>query len=241
MRRFPPFSFIIKATNCHREIRLRVFAQSDMLYCYHRHTLYDVFLKKMELLLGSKSPRRKELLDAVGLKYTLVDINTNERFPMTLPANEVAEYLALKKSKAFKKKLINQILITADTVVVIDEQIINKPANEDEAKRMLSLLSGRMHAVYTGVCIRNEESILSFTDKTNVYFKDLTSKEIDHYVERFKPMDKAGGYGIQEWIGYIGVSKIEGDFFNVMGLPINRVYHELKSFRKDPLIDWIER
>lgn len=183
----------------------------------------------MEILLGSKSPRRQALLSDTKISYTSVNIDSDEDFHESMNPELAAEYLAVKKSNAYTKKLENQVLLTADTVVYLNHKIINKPENEADAIRMLSKLSGNMHTVYTGVCLRTNTQLISFTDKTNVYFKPITKEEIEFYVSRFKPLDKAGAYGIQDWIGYIGISKIEGDFFNVMGLPINRVYDELKK------------
>ena len=186
----------------------------------------------MELLLGSKSPRRQELLKGAGLANTLVDINTDEDFPESVPAENVAEYLAVKKSLAFEGNLEDQILLTADTTVWLEGEIINKPLDELDAIKMLTKLSGKMHSVFTGVCLRTKARKIAFTDKSNVYFKRLSKEQIEYYVSQFKPLDKAGAYGIQDWIGYIGVTKIEGDFFNVMGLPINRVYDALQKLRK---------
>ena len=187
----------------------------------------------MELLLGSKSPRRQELLKGAGIEYTLVNIDSDEDFPDDMDKEKVAEYLAIKKAQAFKENLEKKILLTADTTVYLEGEIINKPVDEADAIEMLTKLSGKMHTVFTGVCLRSKTHEIAFTDKTNVYFKVLTQEQIVYYVQNFKPLDKAGAYGIQDWIGYIGVTKIEGDFFNVMGLPVNRVYDELQKFRQN--------
>lgn len=187
----------------------------------------------MELLLGSKSPRRQELLKGAGIEYTLVNIDSDEDFPDDMDKEKVAEYLAIKKAQAFKGNLEKKILLTADTTVYLEGEIINKPVDEADAIEMLTKLSGKMHTVFTGVCLRSKTHEIAFTDKTNVYFKVLTQEQIVYYVQNFKPLDKAGAYGIQDWIGYIGVTKIEGDFFNVMGLPVNRVYDELQKFRQN--------
>lgn len=184
----------------------------------------------LEILLGSKSPRRKELLKGAGIQFTLVNIDSDEDFPEEMAGEKVSEFLAIKKAEAYTGNLENKILLTADTTVYLEGEIINKPLNEADAIAMLTKLSGKMHSVFTGVCLRSKSKEISFTDKTNVYFKVLTKDEIEYYVKKFKPSDKAGAYGIQDWIGYIGVTKIEGDFFNVMGLPVNRVYDELKKF-----------
>lgn len=184
----------------------------------------------MELLLGSKSPRRQELLKGAGIDYTLINIDSDEDFPEDLDSEKVAEYLAIKKAEAYVGDLENKILLTADTTVYLEGEIINKPLDEDDAIKMLTKLSGKMHTVFTGICLRSKNKEIAFTDKTNVYFKELLPEQIDFYVRNYKPLDKAGAYGIQDWIGYVGVEKIEGDFFNVMGLPVNRVYDELRRF-----------
>jgi septum formation protein len=183
----------------------------------------------MEILLGSKSPRRQALLNDAGIKFTSVNIESDEDFHESMNPELVAEYLAVKKSNAYLENLVDQVLLTADTVVFLENKIINKPENTADAVRMLTKLSGKMHTVYTGVCLRTNSQLISFTNKTNVYFKAISSEEINYYVKNFKPLDKAGAYGIQDWIGYIGISKIDGDFFNVMGLPINLVYDQLKK------------
>jgi len=182
----------------------------------------------MKILLGSKSPRRQELLKNAGIQFTLVEIDCEENFPESMPLEDIAEYLAIKKSNAYANNLTGSVLITSDTTVIVDNKILNKPENEDQAIQMLMLLSGRMHRVLTGVCLRTDSQQMAFTDTTNVYFKDISQSEIEYYVSNYKPLDKAGAYGIQDWIGYIGISRVEGDFFNVMGLPINRVYEMLK-------------
>lgn len=188
----------------------------------------------MKLLLGTRSPRRIDLLRGAQIPFELVDIDTDENFPDDLPPLEVAAYLAEKKSYAYTQLLVNQLLLTADTTVVLDGKIINKPLDPEDAVRMLEHLSGQMHKVCTGVSLRSEKGIQTITDITNVYFNKLTRSQVAYYVKNFSPLDKAGAYGIQEWIGYIGVSKIEGDFFNVMGLPVNRVYQMLAGQITDP-------
>lgn len=183
----------------------------------------------MEVLLGSKSPRRQELLKGAGIDFLLVNIDCLEDFPDNIPLEEVAEYLSIKKSLAFTGELNGKVLLTSDTTVLLDNTILNKPDNEEHARQMLRMMSGKMHRVFTGVCLRSTSAQYTFTDITNVYFKEITELEIDYYVSNFKPLDKAGAYGIQDWIGYIGINRIEGDFFNVMGLPVNRVYDLLKQ------------
>ena len=186
----------------------------------------------MTILLGSKSPRRQELLKGAGIAYTLVNIDCEENFPDSLPLDKVAEYLAIKKSMAYCEELEDNILLTSDTTVLLDNLILNKPQNEEHAKQMLRLISGKMHKVYTGVCLRSKYRKIAFTDITNVYFKEIDESDIAFYVSNYNPLDKAGAYGIQDWIGYVGISRIEGDFFNVMGLPVNRVYESLKQMRQ---------
>ncbi len=185
---------------------------------------------KQSLLLGSQSPRRQQLLKETGLEFKVVQIECEEVFPDSLGTEEVAEFLAIKKSKAYSKPLSNEILITADTIVTIDDQILGKPTDHNDAVRMLRQLSGSQHQVITGVTIRNEKKAFSFSSTTNVWFKNLTDAEINHYVSTYKPFDKAGAYGIQEWIGMIGVSDIEGSYYNVVGLPVCELYQKLKSF-----------
>ena len=183
----------------------------------------------MEVLLGSKSPRRKDLLQGAGINFTLINIDVKEDYPNSIALEDVAEFLACKKSEGYTQNLYNKILLTADTTVLLEGEIINKPKDLNDAIVMLKKMSGKMHTVFTGVCLRTEKEKISFTDKTNVYFKDLTTEQIKYYIENFNPLDKAGAYGIQDWIGYVGVSKIDGDFFNAMGLPINRVYEALQT------------
>ncbi|NUM32471.1 MAG: septum formation protein Maf [Bacteroidetes bacterium] len=181
----------------------------------------------LKILLGSKSPRRKFLLKSTELKFKTVNIDSDEDFPANLKYQKVAEYLAIKKSKSFNGNLKGKILLTADTIVWLEGKIINKPLDYNNAVKMLSELSGKKHYVFTGVCLRSEKNQISFTEKSIVYFKNLNEKQINHYIKKYKPFDKAGAYGIQDWIGLTGISKIEGDYFNIMGLPINRVYEYL--------------
>lgn len=181
------------------------------------------------ILLGSQSPRRRELMKLLDIPYTAISLNADESFPNDLVAEEIAEYLAEKKSLMYSLKP-NELLITADTIVWIDNQVLNKPANSQEAVAMLKRLSGKAHYVYTGVCIRTLLHKFVFSDATKVYFNSLSDKEIEYYVSRYEPYDKAGGYGVQEWIGAVAISKIEGSYFNVMGLPVHLVYQHLKFF-----------
>lgn len=184
------------------------------------------------LILASGSPRRRELLAGAGLEFTVPDsYGAEEVYPDTLPYDEVAEYLAVLKSKAYPGQIgQTDILITADTVVLCGGEILGKPASRDEAVGMISALSGRRHTVITGVAIRSEEALRRFSVASDVWFRELNDEEITYYVDTYKPYDKAGAYGIQEWIGYVAIKKIEGSFYNVMGLPIQMLYTELEAF-----------
>lgn len=181
------------------------------------------------LILASKSPRRQYLLKEAGFSFEIRTKEVDESFPPHLSNEEVALFLASKKSDAFDLK-DGEILVTADTIVCLDKEVINKPENETEAYLMLRKLSGRMHRVYTGVTIRNNKKKHSFFELTNVYFRRLTEDEIHYYIQTEKPLDKAGAYGIQEWLGYVAVTKIEGCYYNVMGFPIAKFYSELLKF-----------
>ena len=182
------------------------------------------------LILASNSPRRQQLMRDAGFEFTVKVKDTNEDFPKTMPATEVPEYLAAKKAEAFRQELDNQIILSADTIVVIDDEILNKPKDASEAKIMLRKLSGRQHQVITGVCIMTKENTESFIDIANVFFRDLTDAEIDYYVETCRPFDKAGAYGVQDFIGMVGIPKMEGSYFTVMGLPVHKVYEALSKY-----------
>jgi septum formation protein len=179
--------------------------------------------QKYKILLGSNSPRRKELLKMMDVSFKTVKINADEDYPEAYPPSEIPEFLALKKSLAYKKLKKNELLITADTIVSLKGIVLGKPKNKKEAKQMLSNLSNRKHKVITGVCFRTKDDIFTFSDVSDVYFKKLTSAEIKYYVDEYKPFDKAGAYGIQEWIGLIGISKIKGSYYNIMGFPTEKV------------------
>lgn len=194
----------------------------------------------MHLLLASKSPRRRELLARLGVPFSVVEIDVDEHAEASLPAAQVAESLALLKAGGYKASLAaGELLVTADTVVVYQEQVLGKPHDRKDAVAMLQALSGSVHQVYTGVCLRDNFRSTSFTECTQVHFRRLSMNEIDYYINRYRPFDKAGSYGIQEWIGMVGVERIEGCFYNVMGLPVARLYRELQSFvdTHDLLID----
>ncbi|MSQ78696.1 MAG: septum formation protein Maf [Flavobacteriaceae bacterium] len=181
----------------------------------------------MQLILASKSPRRQQLLAGLDIPFEIDPMDIPEDFPEHLQGASVAEYLALAKSKGYTKPLNGKTLLTCDTIVCLEGEVINKPTNLEDAKRMLRKLSGKMHEVYTGVCLRSESGENVFSECTKVYFIQLTDAQIDHYVEKYKPLDKAGAYGVQEWIGYAAVERIEGCYYNVMGLPLSRIYREL--------------
>lgn len=188
-------------------------------------------LKKYQFILASKSPRRQFLLKDLGLEFEVHTKDVDESFSEDLKAQEIPLYLCEKKANAFDQELNdNTIVITADTIVWVDGQVLNKPENFEDAVRMLKLLSGKMHEVYTGVCLKSKHKTKSFYALTKVYFKHLSQEEIEYYVNNFHPYDKAGSYGAQEWIGYIAVERIEGSYFNVMGLPLKELYEELLVF-----------
>ena len=184
-----------------------------------------------KIYLGSKSPRRKELMTGMGIDFTLRTKDTDENYPNTLPVQEVALYVANKKANAIIQDLKEEeLILCADTVVIIDNQILGKPTSETHAVIMLEKLSGKTHQVITGVVIASKEKTVSFSTCTNVTFRNLSKEEIEHYVHNYQPLDKAGAYGIQEWIGYTAVTCIEGSYFNVVGLPTLEVYQALKDF-----------
>lgn len=189
-------------------------------------------LKQYRLILASQSPRRQQLLADAGIEYELAPrFECDELFSEDMPVAEVAEYLSRLKSEAYPTTLQEgDILLTADTVVVAEGKILGKPADRDEAIAMLQMLSGREHEVITGVSLRSASTMQSFSAHSKVRFRKLSDEEIIYYIDTYKPMDKAGSYGIQEWIGYVGIEGIEGSFFNVMGLPIQRVWCELEKF-----------
>ena len=188
-------------------------------------------LKKYKVVLASNSPRRKELLAGLGIDYevkTLPDID--ESFPEGLSEVETATYIARAKADVYRNIMqSDELIITADTIVWLDGEVMGKPVDEEDARRMLRALSGKTHQVITGVCLMTLDSQKAFATVTDVTFCHLSEEEIDYYVERYRPMDKAGSYGIQEWIGFVGVESISGSYFNVMGLPIQRLYTELKK------------
>lgn len=188
-------------------------------------------LKEYKIILASNSPRRKELLGGLGITYevkTLPDID--ESYPEDLDAEEIPLHIARNKADAYRSMMQpNELIVTADTIVWLDGMVLGKPKDETDACRMLRCLSGKTHQVVTGVCLTTLEKQKCFATVTDVTFAELTEEEINYYVSRYRPLDKAGAYGIQEWIGYIGVQNISGSYFNVVGLPIQRLYTELKN------------
>ena len=187
---------------------------------------------RWKIILASNSPRRKELLAGLDLQFevrVLQDID--ESYPHDLPTLKIAEFISKKKADAYVETMADdELVITADTVVILGDEVMGKPHDEADAKRMLGELSGRTHQVATGVTLSTKERQMSFSVVTDVTFKQLSADEIDYYVRTYHPMDKAGAYGIQEWIGYIGVTALKGSYFNVMGLPVQRIYEALKTF-----------
>ena len=191
----------------------------------------EQFDSKYNILLASASFRRRELLTQLGVQYSLVKPSQEEEVvPSDICVEDVSEYLACQKSNAYKNLKDNDLLITADTTVIVDNKILGKPKDYSDAFQMLRLLSGKTHLVVTGVCLRSVDKVVSFSVKTEVTFSKLDDEEIRFYIENYKPFDKAGAYGIQEWIGKVAVEGINGSFYNVVGLPVQRLYRELKKF-----------
>lgn len=179
------------------------------------------------LIVASSSPRRQYLMKEAGFIFTVEKPNVDEVFPDDLPVDQVAKYLSEKKAEYFRPTMKDEIVLTADTVVILQNKILNKPLDRKDAIDMLSGLSGHKHIVMTGVCILSKEKEMSFDDTTEVTFESLTPEEIAFYVDHYKPFDKAGAYGAQDWLGMVAIKKIVGSYFNVMGLPIHKVYQHL--------------
>lgn len=186
-------------------------------------------LKKFKIVLASNSPRRKELLSELGVDYTVRTLpDVDESYPVQLTGEKIPAFIARKKAEAYKAIIQpDELIITADTIVWLNGQVLGKPESKEEAIEMLRLLSGRLHQVITGVCLTTSNWQKNFTAMTEVEFTTLTDEEITYYVERYSPLDKAGSYGVQEWIGLVGVESISGSYFNVMGLPVQKLYQEL--------------
>ncbi|MFR7876940.1 MAG: Maf family nucleotide pyrophosphatase [Butyricimonas paravirosa] len=189
-------------------------------------------IKNYKLILASASPRRQQLMKDAGFTFEVRLKNVEEKYPQDLHLENVPDYLSKVKASAFREELkADEVLITADTVVCIHDRILGKPADRKEAISMLQELSGNRHLVVTGVSVTTRTEQLSFSSRTDVFFKHLSNEEIEFYVDTYKPFDKAGAYGIQEWIGYIGIERIEGSFYNVMGLPIQKLYETLRKLQ----------
>jgi septum formation protein len=184
-----------------------------------------------KLILASNSPRRKEILSQAGFQFEVKVKEIEEIYPPEILDENVPEFLAHLKAKAFESEIKNEIVITADTVVLLNKKILGKPKDQADAKNMLKAMSANVHRVVSGVCIMTKNELFTFSDFTDVHFKKLTDSEIDFYIQTYKPFDKAGAYGIQEWIGMIGIEKIVGSYYNVMGLPIHIVYKQLERYR----------
>jgi nucleoside triphosphate pyrophosphatase len=191
-----------------------------------------------KIILASGSPRRKQLLELAEIPFEVIVLNTDESYPPGLSSAEIAMHIAENKALAIQDKLESQnnidaqTILAADTIVVLENKIIGKPQNRDDAITILSNLSGKIHKVITGVCILSKEKKISFAEETEVEFHGLSDEQIEYYVQRYKPYDKAGAYAIQEWIGAIGIKSIKGDFYNVMGLPVSRVVKELNLLQQ---------
>ena len=184
------------------------------------------------VILASNSPRRKELLSGLDIPFEVRVLNgIDESFPSNLPIPDIAEYISKKKADAYQLTMADdELIITADTIVVLGDEVMGKPKDAAEAKKMLHALSGRTHQVITGVCLTTKSRQKSFSVTTDVTFRKLTDDEVDYYVAHYRPFDKAGAYGIQEWIGHVGVTGMNGSYFNVMGLPVQRIYEALKDY-----------
>ncbi|MBQ5402977.1 MAG: septum formation protein Maf [Bacteroidales bacterium] len=190
-------------------------------------------LKKFHIILGSGSPRRKEIFSILGFDFEIKTFPTEENYPEDLDKKQVSEFIAVEKAAAFKEMLENQknsIVITADTTVVLENEILGKPNGRNGAIEMLKKLSGKKHTVCTGVCIKNHSKEVTFSAYSDVWFRELSDEEITFYVDNFKPFDKAGSYAVQEWIGAAAIARIEGSYYNVVGLPSQKLYMELEKF-----------
>ena len=189
--------------------------------------------RMVKFVLASNSPRRKELLAGIDIPFEVrVLDNIDESYPETLPTKEIAGYISKKKADAYRQTMADdELIITADTIVVLGQEVMGKPKDDEDARRMLWELSGKTHQVITGVCLTTKDKQSNFSVETDVTFKTLSEEEIDYYVAHYRPLDKAGAYGIHEWIGHIGVTGLNGSYFNVMGLPVQRIYEALKAFQ----------
>ena len=194
--------------------------------------MLEKILQGRKIILASASPRRKELLGGLGVEFTIDTKNSFEEIaPEGLPFTQYPEYMAKGKSHGFHRDLLpDEILVTADTMVLCSDEIMGKPTDRADAIRMVQKLQNNRHSVLTGVCIRSLEKEVCFTASTDVFFDELSQEEIEYYVDTYRPFDKAGAYGVQEWVGYAGIKRIEGSYFNVVGLPVQMLYQKLKEF-----------
>jgi septum formation protein len=193
--------------------------------------MLNKLLQQYNVILGSASPRRKELLSDIGIEFSIQTTDKEEEYPSTLKEERIAEFLAQQKSEFLSENQKNtDLLITADTIVSYESEVLNKPQNKEQAFNILNKLSGNTHKVITGVCIKSIKKEVIFSATTMVTFRKLSPKEIEHYINNFNPFDKAGGYGIQDWIGKIGIQRIDGSYSNVVGLPTKELYEQLKLF-----------
>ena len=187
----------------------------------------------MNIILGSQSPRRRELMSGIDIPYKSIVINADEAYPHSLQRGDIPMFISREKAQAYLPQLKDdELLITADTIVWLEGQMLGKPKDEDDACRMLRMLSGKTHQVYTGVTFAYKDKMETIVDCTDVSFRHLTDDEINYYVSHYKPFDKAGAYGVQEWIGYVGVERMEGSYFNVMGFPIEKVYTKINEIMR---------
>ena len=211
--------------------------QLNKVYHAHRYFIYDLFqvLFMKKIILASKSPRRKQLLQWAEVEFDVVVKETDESYPPGLSADKVAIHIAKQKALVVQKDTpSDSIIIGSDTIVVLGKRMIGKPQTKEEAINILTDLSGHTHIVITGVCILQNKKETTFADATDVQFHNLTKEQIEFYVEKYRPYDKAGAYAIQEWIGVVGIKSVNGDFYNVMGLPVSRVLKELEKFTPNP-------
>jgi septum formation protein len=204
----------------------------DHVYRHFIHDLFPgLFLTMANIILASQSPRRKQLLEWAEVDFEIIIEPTDESYPLTLESRDVAIHIAREKARAVKHKAAGKTIIAADTIVVLGKEIIGKPRDKNDALAILHKLSGHHHQVITGVCLLKNENEISFADVTDVEFHSLTPEQIEFYVDKYQPYDKAGAYAIQEWIGVVGIKCVNGDFYNVMGLPVSRVVQELKKLQ----------
>lgn len=185
--------------------------------------------QQQQILLASQSPRRQELLKGLGLDYKIVRVDTDETYPPHLKREQITAFISLNKANAYTDLKKDEILITADTLVWLEGQVLGKPQDEDEAFTMIRQLAGKVHQVFTSVTVKSIKETITFSDTTDVYFDEFTDEEIHYYIQHFQPFDKAGSYGIQDWLGYAKIKKIDGCYYNVMGLPLRKLYQVLSQ------------